>query len=457
MNPVHIKKFVCGIHATPEIIFTNFRCAIPELCSGMEKRMKKVNKRVIVTMLLILSFLLILAILLTGVQQHTKKEETGQLGTEEMVIQDNKTINMVLTEQTQEEGDSIAELNNAKPITEIKDLDYSMLIGCGICYDVAAYYTTYSVIGKESPSWESGEILYGKWQEKLTGRTPDIKEEYIKEGYAKGEITTGSSRYDNENNNECLVDISPDGEYAITEKMREPGDNGDYIIKVYRNGNLLHEVPKEFMNYHTTWEAFGKEISAEGIADAVTLQSRKFPEVQEDIDYGNRIINREGSLIAAAEDKTINIYDTDNGELLQSYSYKNLPLPYDDWIEMSQLEGGLDSGFLLFNNDVRAYRMALKDGSVEMLGDYIFSPQISPDGRHLVFCSIPRWYMEVTNNIELWEVNELIPSGVYLKNLSTGEIYYTDIQENDCRAVSIAGVSCRWLDNAAIEKINKWE
>lgn len=143
--------------------------------------------------------------------------------------------------------------------------------------------------------------------------------------------------------------------------------------------------------------------------------------------------------------------------MLQSYSYKNLPLPYDDWIEMSQIEGDLDSGFLLFNNDVRAFRMALKDGSVEMLGDYIFCPQISPDGRHLVFCSIPRWYMEVTNNIELWEVNELIPSGVYLKNLSTGEIYYTDIQEHDCRAVSIEGVSCRWLDNAAIEKINKWE
>lgn len=409
--------------------------------------MKKVNKRIIVTMLFILAFFLI------GIQQHTKKE-TGQLETEEMVIQDDKTINMVLTEQTQEEGDSIAELNNAKPITEIKDLDYSMLIGCGICYDVAAYYTTYSVIGKESSSWESGEILYGKWQEKLTGRTPDIKEEYIKEGYAKGEITTGSSRYDNENNNECLVDISPDGEYAITEKMREPGDNGDYIIKVYRNGNLLHEVPKEFMNDHTTWEAFGKEISPEGIADAVTLQSRKFPE---NLYNTRKIINREGSLIAVAKDKKINVYGTDNGELLQSYSYKNLPLPYDDWIEMSQFEGGLDSGFLLFNNDVHAYRMALKDGRVEMLGDYIFCPQISPDGRHLVFCSIPRWYMEVTNNIELWEVNELIPSGVYLKNLSTGEIYYTDIQENDCRAVSIAGVSCRWLDNAAIEKINKWE
>lgn len=404
--------------------------------------MKKVNKRIIVTMLFILAFFLI------GIQQHTKKE-TGQLETEEMVIQDDKTINMVLTEQTQEEGDSIAELNNAKPITEIKDLDYSMLIGCGICYDVAAYYTTYSVIGKESSSWESGEILYGKWQEKLTGRTPDIKEEYI-----NGGITTGSSRYDNENNNECLVDISPDGEYAITEKMREPGDNGDYIIKVYRNGNLLHEVPKEFMNDHTTWEAFGKEISPEGIADAVTLQSRKFPE---NLYNTRKIINREGSLIAAAEDKAINIYDTDNGELLQSYSYKNLPFPYDDWIEMSQLEGDLDSGFLLFNNDVRAYRMALKDGSVEMLGDYIFCPQVSPDGRYLLFCSIPRGYVEGSNNIELWEVNELIPSRVYLKNLSTGEIYYTDIQEHDCRAVSIEGVSCRLLDNAAMEKINKWE
>lgn len=410
--------------------------------------MKKVNKRIIVTMLFILAFFLI------GIQQHTKKE-TGQLETEETVIQDNKTINMVLTEQKQEEGDSIAELNNAKPITEIKDLDYSMLIGCGICYDVAAYYTTYSVIGKESPSWESGEILYGKWQEKLTGRTPDIKEEYIKEGYAKGEITTGSSRYDNENNNECLVDISPDGEYAITEKMREPGDNGDYIIKVYRNGNLLHEVPKEFMNDHTTWEAFGKEISAEGIADAVTLQSRKIPE---DIYYmRNIIINREGSLIAAAEDKTINIYDTDNGELLQSYSYKNLPFPYDDWIEMSQFEGNLDSGFLLFNNDVRAYRMALKDGSVEMLGDYIFCPQVSPDGRYLLFCSIPWGYVEGSNNLELWGVDDLIPAGVYLKELSAGEIFYTDIQENDSRSVSIEGVSCRWLDNAAMEKINKWE
>lgn len=410
--------------------------------------MKKVNKRIIVTMLFILAFFLI------GIQQH-KKKETGQLETEEMVIQDNRTINMVLTEQKQEEGDSIAELNNAKPITEIKDLDYSMLIGCGICYDVAAYYTTYSVIGKESPSWESGEILYGKWQEKLTGRTPDIKEEYIKEGYAKGEITTGSSRYDNENNNECLVDISPDGEYAITEKMREPGDNGDYIIKVYRNGNLLHEVPKEFMNDHTTWEAFGKEISAEGIADAVTLQSRKIPE---DIYYmRNIIINREGSLIAAAEDKTINIYDTDNGELLQSYSYKNLPFPYDDWIEMSQFEGNLDSGFLLFNNNVRAYRMALKDGSVEMLGDYIFCPQVSPDGRYLLFCSIPRGYVEGSNNLELWGVDDLIPAGVYLKELSAGEIFYTDIQENDSRSVSIEGVSCRWLDNAAMEKINKWE
>lgn len=407
--------------------------------------MKKVNKRIIVTMLFILAFFLI------GIQQHTKKE-TGQLETEEMVIQDNRTINMILTEQKQEEEDSIAELNNAKPITEIKDMDYSMLIGCGICYDVAAYYTTYSVIGKESPSWESGEILYGKWQEKLTGSAPDIKEEY--EG---GGITTGGSRYDNENNNECLVDISPDGEYAITEKMREPGDNWEYIIKVYRNGNLLHEVPKEFMNYHTTWEAFGKEISSEGIADAVTLQSRKFPEVQEDIDYGNRIINREGSLSAVAKDKKINIYDTDNGKLLQSYSYKNLSFPYDDWIEMSQFEGNLDSGFILFNNDVHAYRIALKDGSVEMLGDYIFDPQISPDGRYLLFCSIPRGYVESSKNFELWEADELIPSGVYLKELSTGEIFYTDIQENDSRSVGIEGVSCRWLDNAAIEKINKWE
>lgn len=39
------------------------------------------------------------AFLLTGVQQHIQKEETEQLGTEEITPYDNKHVDMVLTEQ----------------------------------------------------------------------------------------------------------------------------------------------------------------------------------------------------------------------------------------------------------------------------------------------------------------------------------------------------------------------
>ncbi|MDR0905896.1 MAG: hypothetical protein LBN00_06955 [Oscillospiraceae bacterium] len=106
---------------------------------------------------------------------------------------------------------------------------------------------------------------------------------------------------------------------------------------------------------------------------------------------------------------------------------------------ISQIAGDSESGFVLFNNTVRAYKLSYPSGKVEVLGDYMFEPQFSPDGNYLAYTSLHdfNWNNRVVllgvggkpkNSMyaQLWINMEMLDRGWYIKEITTGKTAFFD-------------------------------
>lgn len=107
-----------------------------------------------------------------------------------------------------------------------------------------------------------------------------------------------------------------------------------------------------------------------------------------------------------------------------------------DWvIELSQISGMAEEGWIVFSNGDSTYRITYPDGHMEKIGEYMYAATYSPDGKYLAYCTgnsemdfLGYLIQDDTDVYEKWlamyGIWRKIPCGWYVVELETGNRTY---------------------------------
>lgn len=310
-----------------------------------------------------------------------------------------------------------------------KNMDYVLFLETNVGYGVTLNYYRYGIYGDFIDTAEEGEKIYFRLCKKLLGIELAMKkhEEWV------------------DNRKAHIQNLSPDLRWVVAREYPESALSlSCYKDKVLLDGKLIAEgngegdFAREISFYFGKDEKGGYFLLDKGIQD-------KRAEITESLGGYNypafvnnaTCIDEKGKLLAAAEadNQIIQIYRLEDNALLHRITIEKLDA---DWpVEISEIEGGEDQGWIVFSNGDVTYRIAYPNGKEEKIGEYMYGTVYSPDGKYRAYC---------TGNIELLEAgytvsgekyndycrlcdkwNE-IPTGWYVESLETGEKAYIPVE-----------------------------
>ena len=147
------------------------------------------------------------------------------------------------------------------------------------------------------------------------------------------------------------------------------------------------------------------------------------------------MINATGDLIVGADDyfQYLTIRKIEDGTEQWRFSLQGIQGEIrkirndieDDSYEcvfIRQFEGDGQEGYILVQAGPSSFfRIEYPSGEVTYLGEYLYSPSFSPDGKYLAYSGID--YDNVVG-MELEEEQRIPPSGIYVKEIETGKTAY---------------------------------
>lgn len=317
---------------------------------------------------------------------------------------------------------------NVRSISEIENFDYILLVREEIEYGASFLIPSYFLFAKEYDSWVEGEEAYYKLQDKLLHRIfeekiwcsnywNDMKQGLIDYGYEK--------RLDAE----ILIDISSDGENCLTFECKNIDEPWSGTVCVYNQATGKKISEWKEVNYQNICifsdSCFGAYIQrGQDNRDYYYLvcmeknKQEKILDEQSAKKYKNIILNRDCTYFAANQDGNIIIYNIVEGNV--EFGFTGIELLQKDSIVLHQFQGDSESGFILFSSGIRTYKLTYPDKIVEIMGDYLFYPSISPNEKYLFYTGISDSILE-----DFGWTEELmkIPQAVYVKELDTGNVY----------------------------------
>lgn len=391
----------------------------------------------------------------TGQKGKTKMEETGEIN---------------ITEEP-----ASTEPEEAKPVLLVggfEDMDYALFLETDVGYGVTGDYFKYGIYGDFTETIKDGEDIYFLLNEKLT------------DNKAKASSHREWYHYSGEK----IVSVSSDLEWVVCREFE--GESGWYHEIWYRNrkaektfeGNIYSDM-RRFVPCKT--ETGGYEPIPDQILDNVEEMLdelyKSFGTFSGGFDEGSRdtkciCFDDSGTLLAVRElkeksssdnvperiyslheENCIRIYDTSKEQIEMLYEL-TLPEMEITWpIGISQIVGTKAEGWLVFSAGDTTYRMNYPDGSVEKLGEFMYSTTFSPDGRYMAYCtgSAEVYYCwEYTEMEEVdWNLyNEMrgrwdcIAPGWYVEDLETGKITYIPIETWEPDSAPLYGGRCIWIE-----------
>ncbi|MCM1261775.1 MAG: hypothetical protein NC313_03565 [Butyrivibrio sp.] len=349
-------------------------------------------------------------------------------------------------------GEQIEE--NSIPLFDgFAKMDYCMFLETHLDYGVTLDYYRYGIYGDFVSTTQEGETVYLALNEKLLGNTPIL--------------CTHREWFDNE---EPLVwNISPDLEWVIsrqnnymnviytdriyyqgTELGQKKGYEGDdialFAMQRKEDGEIYEQMEEEKIE---KWEKIIRK-AREWSADAFW---ESWAQIASAIDeYGNLLA------VAAPDNKSIGIYSVDNGEELQ---HIEMAACIDtDWpIEVSQIKGNEEIGWIVFSSGDTTYLMSYPDGELKKLGEFMYGTTFSPDGKYLAYCTgnevlfdlCHDWASKDTlDKMDKWnqmyERWESVGTGWYVEELETGKktFIYIEPWQEDYGSIIRSG-RCVWI------------
>ncbi len=361
-----------------------------------------------------------------------------------------------------------AEENENNLFEGFSEMKYTMLLETNTGFDVSLDYYRYGLYDNSVKSRREGEELYFALHEKIFGKTLDLAKKLAEDNKNDKWITHKSWL---DNSEEIITDFSTDMEWMITREYqfnilyRERWYNNREQVKLF-NGNTEYDLRK-FVQYKTKKDCY-EPILQNNMVSAEQLLKQYYGKNICELSENWWCFDTEGKLLAIADKDEyqngcgtgITIYSIEEENAKKLY-YLERTGDRTKWpIEISQIAGDRNSGWIIFSQGDETYKITYPNGEIEKLGEFMYGTTYSPDGKYLAYC---------TGNIELFWMGESmledpaymdlesrwikIPAGWYVEELETGKETYIPMPVWDSNFMPLYGGRCVWIEKAKLYEI----
>ena len=341
------------------------------------------------------------------------------------------------------------------------EMNYCLFLETHLDYGVSLDYYRYGIYGDFVRTTREGEELYFNLNEKMLGN--------------KLNLYTHTEWY--YNTEPFIQNISPDLEWVIFRQYTDVAAKIN-IDKAYyqkqdigqkewnrENENAFFELQRK--EDDGTYELMEEEVLKRWNKITMTVWGGK----DSLYDFLRRSISsfdEYGKLLAVAmpDNTGIGVYSMENGEELQHIDIAD-SIDTDWPLELSQIKGTAESGWIVFSNGDVTYRMTYPDGSLEKLGEFMNGTTFSPDEKYLAYCTGNRVLGELcllwsdkkyAQKYEKWQQMyerwENTGSGWYVEELETGKKTYIYIEPwQEDYGSTIRDGRCVWIQKDKLLQI----
>ena len=324
-------------------------------------------------------------------------------------------------------------------IDEFGEMDYYLYCNTWLWKDVSGSQNKPSIISNKTKNIEEAKALYQDFKAQLP-LEPDKEDE-------EGEETN-------------VIYVSPDCKWVVTSKWSE--------YQTMNTKMLFHEKEKvtekvSDLRKETQYIWIVKE--GDTYKEMDDRHYKKISEFRRDTEYLPVLItNVEGNLIAGFKDQMnlLTMRAVEDGAEQWRFDLQGIQEEVwkirDDvqegdqvFVDVCQFEGDEQEGWLVIQAGRSSFfRIAYPSGKVTYLGEYLYSPSFSPDGRYLAYSSV-----DYDNGVDmdLEEEEQTPPPGIYIREVKTGKTAY--IYWNPSRKTGEDYMQSRsflWLEKESFEE-----
>lgn len=300
---------------------------------------------------------------------------------------------------------------------DLGEMDYYLFCHTEMSTDVGSVEFVSVLIDSQTQTVEEAKALYQEFKERLP-----LKEEEEGNGEQDGD----------EGEKTEIFYVSPDCKWIVTQKWSEH--------QTINMQMLFHEKEKVKEKVCETSEGVNPIVlvkNKDNYQEMEEEQYKKLLDLKRKIGY--RKINAEGELYARTnvEDSLLTIGTIKDGTEQWSYDLAGIKEDarkireskgYEEdsvlGVFIEQFEGNEQEGWLIVQAGPSSFfQIAYPAGEVTYLGEYLYSPCFSPDGKYLAYSGID--YDNVVG-MDLEEEKRIPPLGIYIREVETGRTAYID-------------------------------
>lgn len=267
-----------------------------------------------------------------------------------------------------------------------------------------------------------------------------------------------------------IQNLSTDLQWIVSRQyFEQPVYGGQGEDRVIYNGNIISEA--EYQSYDKGIH-FRLKKTEQGNYDLVSdefLEKRKQLVRELGDELGGYIGEYETCMdeygkylaIPTSDSQSIELYSTEDWGLRRHIAINGMDSYYR--LEISQLKGDEERGFLVFSNGDTTYRLDYPDGQPEKLGEYMFDTTYSPDGKYLAYCTGNYEMDDYHPDFSNWDkINRMyaewdhIPSGWYVREVETGNTAYIPVEVWIPGRTTLYGGRCVWIEKDKLFQILNW-
>lgn len=310
------------------------------------------------------------------------------------------------------------------------NMPYRLFIAMNMLHiDGGLIYWDYGIVDETHSTWEKAVERYSQEMQEVLGYPEEI---------IWGNTDNDHNRRIERENKERIVDISEDGRFHMTYEYEYFGN--EHVIKLYDKKKLISQFQGiDYSGYHerVPVKPFGKIISSDFILYDLIAKT-EFKTNQN----GFGCLNEDGLLLARCEGETeVFIYDLTNNQCI--FNFRQVTrADKNSYLRLCQFRGNQKEGYLILEDESGSYKLHYPSGELELLGNYMFNPSLSPDENYLMYTGINYGTWE---NLGWKSDNESyynIPAGIYIKEINTGKVAYIALDEEP----RVMDFLVRWLD-----------
>lgn len=327
---------------------------------------------------------------------------------------------------------------------DFDEMEYALFLETNVGYGVTLNYYKYGIFGDFINNEQESEDTYFKLCEKVLGVSLAIN---THEEWA-------------ENEQIHIQNLSPDLQWVIARSYSSQTTYGLYKDEVIFNKKSIAEAEGALAESENIFTL--KRIDLENY-DFVTDEfvKRAKESVKKVWGYSSvwlikcvTSIDEYGKLLAISQpdNRSIGIYDTENWSMIHYITIDGMDVDYP--IEVSQINGDKEEGWVVFSNGDATYQMTYPDGEPQKIGEFMYDTTYSPDGKYRAYCtgnivlndlwmSLPDEKFDKINNLYI-EWNKIAP-GWYVEELETGNKAYIPIETWKQDDRPLYGGRCVWI------------